>query len=433
MGVNGMNLHQNIENGWCGGDAKSSRLYPPLSLTKRYLRSGRLRLPAFPGSTSVCRYAAWEEGLQDDFEMRAAALLHRRRRHLAKGDPVPLPIMPAAMFHLPGDPAGHAQYGRSHNPTWEGVEDALSHLEDADCVAFPSGMAAIAAALFATVKAGDRVLLPSDGYYTTRVLAERFLKPLGVDFDLRPTATYVDGGFDNYRLVYLETPANPGLDICDISAVARGAHAAGALVVADNTTMTPFGQRPLDRGADLVVAADTKAPNGHSDALLGHVATRDRALLDRVREWRKLSGSIPGPFEAWQVHRGLETLELRFERMCATAGMLAERLRGHRTLTALRYPGLPDDPAHNLARMQMRRFGFLIGLTLESEAAAERFIDGCSLIQPATSFGGVHTSAERRARWGDAVAPGFVRLSIGIEPAEELWSAVSKALDDANN
>jgi cystathionine gamma-lyase len=369
--------------------------------------------------------------MDDDLELRAADLLHLRRNGLRKGDPVPLPIVPAAMFHLPGNPAGHAQYGRYDNPTWEGLEEALGHLEDAQCLAFPSGMAAIAASFFAVVKAGDKVLLPSDGYYTTRLLAERYLKPLGMAVETRPTSAYLDGGFDDYRLVFVETPANPGLDICDIAAVAKGAHAAGAVVVADNTTMTPFGQRPLDLGADIVVAADTKAPNGHSDALFGHLATRDSALRDRVAEWRKLSGSIPGPFEAWQVHRGLETLELRFERMCANAGLVAERLREHRDVKALRYPGLPDDPAHNLARVQMRRFGFLIGLTRESEAVAERFIDGCRLIQPATSFGGIHTSAERRARWGDAVAPGFVRLSVGIEPTETLWCAISDALDAA--
>lgn len=369
--------------------------------------------------------------MEDDLEHRAAELLHLRRGNLAKGDPVPLPIVPAAMFHLPGDPAGHAQYGRYDSPTWEGVEHALGHLEDAHCVAFPSGMAAIAAAFFALVKAGDRLLLPADGYYTTRLLAERYLKPLGIAFDTRPTASFLDGGFDGYRLVFVETPANPGLDICDIAAVAHGAHAAGAVVVADNTTMTPFGQRPLDLGADVVVAADTKAPNGHSDALFGHLATRDKALRDRVAEWRKLSGSIPGPFEAWQVHRGLETLELRFERMCANARLVAGRLRDHKAVKALRYPGLADDPAHNLARVQMRRFGFLMGLTLDGAAAAERFIDGCRLIQPATSFGGIHTSAERRARWGDAVAPGFVRLSVGIEPAETLWEAISDSLDAA--
>jgi cystathionine gamma-lyase len=253
---------------------------------------------------------------------------------------------------------------------------------------------------------------------------------MGIEFDLRPTSSFLDGGFAGYRLVFVETPANPGLDVCDLAAVAAKAHEAGAIVVADNTTMTPLGQRPLDFGVDLVVAADTKAPNGHSDVLFGHVASRDEALIAAIRDWRKISGAIPGPFEAWQVHRGLETLEVRFDRMCSSAETIAPRLAEHRAVKALRYPGLEGDPSHNLARMQMDRFGSLIALTLESQEKAERFIDGCSLIQPATSFGGLHTSAERRARWGDAVEPGFVRLSIGCEPTEELWKALKAALDE---
>ena len=132
---------------------------------------------------------------------------------------MPLPLTMAAMFNLPGNPAGFAQYGRFDNPTWDAVEEMLSHLEDAPAVAFPSGMAAISAVFFSQLKSGDRILLPSDGYYTTRVLAERFLKPLGVSFDLRATDAYLDGGFAGYRLVFVETPANPGLDICDIAAV----------------------------------------------------------------------------------------------------------------------------------------------------------------------------------------------------------------------
>ncbi len=367
--------------------------------------------------------------MTDSPSARAAKLPHLRRRKLKKGDPVPLPLTMAAMFNLPGNPQGFAQYGRFDNPTWDAVEEMLSHLEDAPAVAFPSGMAAISAVFFSLLKSGDHVLLPSDGYYTTRVLAERFLKPLGVSFDLRATDAYLDGGFDGYRLVFVETPANPGLDICDIAAVSAAAHAAGAIVVADNTTMTPYGQRPLDLGADVLVAADTKAPNGHSDVLFGHVASREEIVIAAVKEWRKLSGAIPGPFEAWLVHRGLETLEVRFDRMCSSAETIARRLKGHPTVKAVRFPGLEDDPSHNLARVQMERFGFLIGLTLASEAAAESFIDGCELIQPATSFGGVHTSAERRARWGDAVAPGFVRLSVGCEPVEELWAAIEGALE----
>lgn len=369
--------------------------------------------------------------MSDSHSARAAKLVHLRRRRLNKGDPVPPPLTMAAMYNLPGDPAGYPQYGRFDNPTWEAVEEMLSHLEDAPAVAFPSGMAAISAVFFSQLKSGDRMLLPSDGYYTTRVLAERFMKPMGVTFDLRQTGAYLDGGFAGYRLVFLETPANPGLDLCDIAAVSAAAHAAGAVVVADNTTMTPYGQRPLELGADIVVAADTKAPNGHSDTLFGHVASRDERVVAAVKEWRKLSGAIPGPFEAWLVHRGLETLELRFDRMCSSAETIAKRLKEHPKIEALRFPGLPDDPSHNLARAQMARFGFLIGLTLASEADAEAFIDGCALIQPATSFGGVHTSAERRARWGDAVAPGFVRLSVGCEPVEELWAAIEEALGAA--
>jgi cystathionine gamma-lyase len=360
---------------------------------------------------------------------RAAALPHLRRKQLQKGDPVPLPLTMASIYHLPGDPAGFAQYGRFDNPTWEAAEHLLSHLEDAPCLAFPSGMAAISAVFFATLKSGDRILLPSDGYYTTRILAERVLTRFGVSFQTRPTAAMSDGDLSGFRLVFVETPANPSLDLCDIAAISDAAHRAGALVVADNTTMTPLGQRPLDLGADVVVAADTKAPNGHSDALFGHVATRSPDILAAVAEWRKLSGAIPGPFEAWQVHRGLETLEVRFDRMCSSAEEIASRLKNHPAVKSLRFPGLEGDPSHNLARIQMQRFGFLIALTLESEARAEAFINGCRLIQPATSFGGLHTSAERRARWGDAVAPGFVRLSIGCEPVEELWAAIEQALD----
>lgn len=367
--------------------------------------------------------------MTDTNDSRAAQLQHLRRRSLAKGDPVPLPLTLASTFHLPGKPDALHEYGRSENPTWEAAEEMLALLEDAPCAAFPSGMAAISAVLFGLLKAGDRILLPSDGYYTPRVLGERFLTRFGIGFDLRPTATFLDAGFDGYRLVYLETPSNPGLDLCDIAAVAAAAHAAGALVVADNTTMTPFGQRPLDLGVDVLVAADTKAPNGHSDILFGHVASRDPQIITAVKEWRKLSGSIPGPFEAWLLHRGLETLELRFERMCSSAGTIAPRLQDHPAVKAVRYPGLPEDPSHNLASAQMLRFGSLIGLTLESADRAEAFINNCALLQPATSFGSVHSSAERRARWGDAVAPGFVRLSVGCEPTEELWAALAASLD----
>ncbi len=360
---------------------------------------------------------------------RAAALPHLRRASLAKGDAIPLPLTMAAVFHAPGDATGFHQYGRFSNPTWDAVEHMIAHLEDAPCVAFPSGMAAISAVFFALLKAGDRILIAGDGYPTTRGIGDRFLKKFGVDYDTRPTASFLDGGFAGYRLAFMETPSNPGLDICDIAAVAEAAHRAGALLVVDNTTMTPFGQRPLDLGADIVVAADTKAPNGHSDVLFGHVASRDAEIVEALRDWRKTCGVIPGPFEAWLFHRGMETLEVRFERMCDTAEYIAPRLKAHPKVRAVRFPGLEGDPSHNLARAQMERFGFLVSFVLASEDAAEDFINGCQFMQSATSFGGVHSSAERRTRRGDAVPPGFVRMSIGCEPAEELWAAIEASLD----
>ncbi len=362
-------------------------------------------------------------------EARAAALLHHRRDDLAKGDPVPLPLTMAAMYWLPGDPAGHRGYGRAENPVWEALEAAHGLLEEAECVVFPSGMGAISAALFACLGAGDGLLIPSDGYYTTRLLADRFLAKLGVRVETRPTARFAEGGFAGFKVVFAETPSNPGLDVCDLKAIATEVHAAGGCLIVDNTTMTPFGQRPLDLGADLLAVSDTKAPSGHSDILLGHVATRNAEIAATVREWRKLSGGIPGPFECWLGHRGLETLEMRFARMCDNAEALAPKLASHKAVKALRFPGLPGDPAHNLAAAQQSRFGFLMSLTLESEEKAEKFIASCPLLTAATSFGGAHSSAERRARWGDAVAPGFVRLSVGCEPISELEPALLAALD----
>ena len=358
-----------------------------------------------------------------------ARMLHHRAATLAPGDSLAPPIVPASMFFLPGQPDAPHQYGRWTNPTWSALEGALSVLEDSRVVTFPSGMAAIASVLCTQLKTGDRLLLPADGYYTTRVFADKYLAPAGITVDLCPTAEYGARALDGCRVVLVETPANPGLDICDIRAVCSRAKAAGALVVCDNTTMTPLGQRPLDLGADVVVASDTKALNGHSDVLFGHVASRHESIAAAVTEWRKLAGAIPGQFESWLVYRGLETLDVRFDRMCATAAAVAERLAGHRAVRNVRYPGLSSHPAHAIARAQMHRFGSVVGVTLADAAAAERFIGSARFVVPSTSFGSVHTSAERRARWGDRVEEGYVRLSIGCEPTEALWSDIARSLD----
>jgi cystathionine gamma-lyase len=361
-------------------------------------------------------------------EQRFARALHLATGTTPTGRAFSAPIVNTSIYALPGDPAGPYQYARWANPTWTALEDALGVIENAEVVTFPSGMAAIASVLHAVLKSGDRALLPSDGYYTTRILAEKYFASMGVTVDTVATAALASHPLENYRLVLIESPSNPGLDLADIAAVALRAHAAGALVAVDNTTMTPLGQQPLDLGADFSISADTKAVNGHSDVLFGHVASRDATLMNAVRDWRKYAGAVPGPFEAWLVLRGLETLEVRWSRMTSTALLLAKRLSEHAKVVSVRYPGLASHPAHPLVRRQMTSGGSMIALTLANKAGAERFVTGCPLLRAATSFGGVHSSAERRARWGDAVPEGFVRLSVGCEPAEVLWAAMRDAL-----
>jgi cystathionine gamma-lyase len=388
-------------------------------------------------------------GVRDVQELFCRALHHRTAEHKAAlqnadpqadaaagagaggngGDPVGPAIVPSSVFFLPGDPAGPYQYARWSNPTWSALEEALSILEDAETVIFPSGMAAVFSVLSTLPKRGDRILLPSDAYYTTRALAEACLKPAGVSIVTCPSADFDRQDFTGFRMVWIETPSNPGLDICDIRKAAAKGRQSGATVIVDNTTATPLGQRPIELGAHAVVSSDTKTINGHSDVVFGHVASRDARLIAAVRDWRKLSGAIPGPFESWLVHRGLETLEVRFDRMCSNAEALAARLAEHRKVQQVRYPGLASHPAHTVAKSQMLRFAMVLGVTLSDKSSAEKFINGCKFVRPATSFGGVHTSAERRARWGDNVADGFVRLSVGCEPLEELWKEMKTALD----
>lgn len=362
-------------------------------------------------------------------ERRAAALLHHRSAALAPGDPTSPPLTSSSTFHLPsGDPDG-CYYGRNDTPIWQAVESQLALIENAPCLLFPSGMAAISAALLSTLSNGSRVLIPADGYYATRRFAHAGLARFGISVSESATTAVAQADLEGVDVVFIETPANPTLDVCDIGLVVERAHAVGALVIADNTTSTAYLQQPLDLGVDIVVAADTKAPGGHSDLLAGHIATRDAALMTSLREWRSLGGAIIGPQQAWLLHRGLETLELRLSRMCSTAQSLSEQLSRHRRVSGVRYPGLVDDPSHAVAKRQMSGFGTIVSFELESAEAAAGFIEHCPLVASATSFGGVHSSAERRARWGDAVAEGFVRLSVGCEPVDTLIEAVLAALD----
>ncbi|MGW1493676.1 cystathionine gamma-lyase [Streptomyces sp. NBC_00191] len=348
---------------------------------------------------------------------------------------LPGPVF-AAHFHLPGEPTGPYTYGRDENPTWTHLERAIGELEapgeSVGTVAFASGMAAISAVLFSQLKAGETVVLPDDGYQALPLLRER-LEAYGVEVRTAPTGGDAQlGVLDGARLLWIETPSNPGLDVCDVRRLVKAAHAAGALVAVDNTLATPLGQRPLELGADFSVASDTKGMTGHGDILLGHVTCRDPELVAGVRRWRKVVGAIPGPMEAWLAHRSLATLQLRIERQCANALALAEALGGRGEVSGLRYPGLPSDPSYKIASQQMRRFGSVVSFVLPDRGHAERFLGGLRLVDDATSFGGVRSTAERRGRWGgDAVPEGFIRFSAGAEDAEDLVADVLRALDEA--
>jgi cystathionine gamma-lyase len=358
-----------------------------------------------------------------------ARLLHHRTQGRRKGEPIALPIVASSTFDQPGDPDGTHFYGRNGNPTVEEVEAELGILESAGSVLFPSGMAAIASVFFGHLRPGDRVLVHSDGYYNARALLAAQFEPMGVRTQTVPTADFASADFTGIKLALIETPSNPGLDVCDIAAVAGRAKSAGTILVADNTTATPLCQRPLDLGADISIMADTKAMAGHSDILAGHVASRNRALLEPVRTWRRLAGAVVSPFDAYLLHRGLETLELRVGRANSNALAIATALSGDPRISGLRYPGLVGDRAHTLARRQMTGYGPIVSFCLSDRAAAEAFIARHPLLAATTSFGGVHSSAECRIRWGDAVPEGFIRMACGIEPVGDLVAATLAALD----
>jgi cystathionine gamma-lyase len=231
------------------------------------------------------------------------------------------------------------------------------------------------------------------------------------------------------RLVWIETPCNPALDVCDIAAVAAAAHAAGARLVVDNTLATPLGQRPLEHGADAVHYSATKSLSGHSDLVLGAVATRDPEWAATLRRHRSQGGAVAGPFEAWLLQRSLPTLALRLARQSDNALALARFLRAADGVADVRHPGLEDHPAHAVAARQMSHFGPLVAFTLADAERAQRFLAALELVAEATSFGGVHSTAERRARWEtDDVAPGFIRFSAGCEDAADLLADVEQAL-----
>jgi cystathionine gamma-lyase len=327
------------------------------------------------------------------------------------------PFLPGPTFQAPvhwtgeGAPAG---YGRTGNPTWARYEAALGELEGGEAVAFSSGMAAASAVLLPLLGPGSVLVAPQDAYPGVRTIAVDHLRPRGVEVRLVPSA---DDAFleatPGATLVWAESPSNPGMVVLDLERLAAAAREAGALLAVDGTLATPLRRRALDLGADFAMASASKQLTGHSDLVLGYVAARDPERAAAVRAWRGLTGAVPGPFEAWLAHRSLATLAVRLERQEANAAALAEALAADPAVTDVRWPG----------------FGSVLTFTLPDAGSAERFLAAAALITEATSFGGVHSSAERRGRWGtDDVPPGFIRMNAGIEDAADLVADVRAAL-----
>jgi cystathionine gamma-lyase len=367
---------------------------------------------------------------------RATRVVHAGLPAAAQGTPfLPGPTF-AAPYHLSGpSDASPYGYGRDANPTWSAYEAALGELELGEAVLFGSGLAAVAAVLLPMVVPGDVVVVPGDGYPAIRELALEQLRPRGIEVRVVATdADAITAAMPGATLVWIETPSNPGLAVLDVEALAAAAHAEGALLAVDNTLATPLLQRPLQVGADLSVASASKGLTGHSDLVLGVVVAADPALAAQMRAWRNLTGAIAGPFEAWLAHRSLATLDVRHERQCANALAIASALSERDDVHDVRYPGLPGDPGHALAARLFGgvRFGSVLCFDLGTEARAQAFLAAATLIAEATSFGGVHSSAERRLRWDmDDVSPGFIRMSAGIEAAGDLVADVGAALDAA--
>jgi cystathionine gamma-synthase len=332
----------------------------------------------------------------------------------APGAPLNPPIVPASTYHQGGD----LVYGRDGNPGWAAFEEALGALEHGSCVAFASGLAA-SNAILDELASGVRLVAQSAPYFgVAEQLRERAARG-HIDLErlaeLTPAAlqAIVEGA----GLVWVESPTNPMLDVVDLPAVIGIAHAAGALVVVDNTFSTPLGQTPLSLGADVVLHSATKLIGGHSDLLLGAVAARDAAVAERLRERRSTTGATPGALEAYLALRGLRTLPTRLSRAQASAHHLARELADHRRVARVRYPGTGTIISFET-----------IGTADDTEAVCE----ACRLIVHATSLGGVETSLERRARYPSerevGTPPTLIRLSVGLEHPDDLWRDLDRAL-----
>jgi len=331
-------------------------------------------------------------------------------------------------------------YSRVANPTRTALQQCLASLEGADHgIAFSSGLGATTT-LMHLVNPGERVVCVNDVYGGVYRMFSQVYEPKGYVFDYVSapdvSASLGDHLDERTRLVWIETPTNPTLKIVDIRAAADAAHAAGALVVVDNTFATPYLQQPLELGADVVVHSLTKYLGGHSDLIGGFAATNDPTVADRLLFLQKSLGAVPGPFDCWLVLRGLKTLAVRMRQHCENARAVAEFLGSHPRVEKVLYPGLPGHPGHDIAARQMRDFGGMVSFLTETEEEAAQVVARAKLWLLAESLGGVESLIEVPAKMTHAstanapfAAPrNLVRLSVGIESADDLIEDLQQAL-----
>ena len=331
-------------------------------------------------------------------------------------------------------------YARGGNPTRTALQIALASLENAEHgIAFSSGLGATTT-LMHLVDPGERVVLIADVYGGVYRMTTRVYEPKGYRFTYVPADEFGDNlpsylG-DDVKLLWVETPSNPLLNVVDIRKAADAAHAVGATLVVDNTFATPYLQQPLDLGADAVVHSTTKYLGGHSDLIGGFIATNHDSLAEQLYFLQKSLGAVPVPFDAWLVLRGLKTLAVRMRQHCENARRVAEFLDGHPGVERVLYPGLPNHPGYEIARSQMRDFGGMVSFLAETEAEAVELVGRTRVFQLAESLGGVESLIEHPARMTHASTasapfappPNLVRLSVGIESAEDLLADLEAAL-----
>jgi cystathionine gamma-synthase len=373
-----------------------------------------------------------------DFETRA---IHDGQEPDPATGSVVVPIYQTSTYaqEAVGQHKGY-EYSRVANPTRTALQICLASLESAEHgVAFASGMAATTT-LMHLVNPNERVVSVNDVYGGVYRLFSQVYRPKGYDIEFLSAAeintSLADHLDERTRIVWLETPTNPLLNVIDIEAAAEAAHAVGAMVVVDNTFASPYLQRPLELGADIVLHSTTKYIGGHSDLLGGFVATNDPTIAERLYFLQKSLGGVPGPFDSWLALRGIKTLALRMERHSQNARRVAEYLDSHQSVEQVLYPGLPDHPGHEIAKRQMKDFGGMVSFLVASEEEAVELVARTKIWTLAESLGGVESLIEHPAQMthastadGPFAAPrNLIRLSVGIESVDDLIADLETAL-----